>query len=128
MVNKPLIRPYFWGGYVRGGRLTSHKISWWFQTFCIFTSQNSGKGSNLTIQYLSSGLQPPTRNCLEFMAEMSLTCCWDFPPKKKCVVFLIVALENSPPPPSPCFFGIQHLLRIILGDVRGKRWRRVHMT
>ena len=24
MVNKPLIRPYFWGGYVRGGRLTSH--------------------------------------------------------------------------------------------------------
>ena len=26
MVNKPLIRPYFWGGYVRGGRLTSHEI------------------------------------------------------------------------------------------------------
>ena len=27
MVNKPLIRPYFWGGgYVRGGRLTSHNI------------------------------------------------------------------------------------------------------
>ncbi len=25
MVNKPLIRPYFWGGYVRGGRLTSHE-------------------------------------------------------------------------------------------------------
>ena len=25
MVNKPFIRPYFWGGYVRGGRLTSHK-------------------------------------------------------------------------------------------------------
>ena len=25
MVNKPLIRPYFWGGYVRGGGwLTSH--------------------------------------------------------------------------------------------------------
>ena len=24
MVNKPLIRPYFWGGYVRGGWLTSH--------------------------------------------------------------------------------------------------------
>ena len=24
MVNKPLIRPYFWGGYVGGGRLTSH--------------------------------------------------------------------------------------------------------
>ena len=24
LVNKPLIRPYFWGGYVRGGRLTSH--------------------------------------------------------------------------------------------------------
>ena len=24
MVNKPLIRPYFWGGYVRGGTLTSH--------------------------------------------------------------------------------------------------------
>ena len=25
MVNKPLIRPYFWGrGYVRGGRLTGH--------------------------------------------------------------------------------------------------------
>ena len=24
MVNKPLIGPYFWGGYVRGGRLTSH--------------------------------------------------------------------------------------------------------
>ena len=27
MVNKPLIRPYFWGGYVRGGRLTSHDNS-----------------------------------------------------------------------------------------------------
>ena len=27
MVNKPLIRPYFWGGYVRGGWLTSHKSS-----------------------------------------------------------------------------------------------------
>ena len=26
MVNKPLIRPYFWGGYVRGGRLTSHDM------------------------------------------------------------------------------------------------------
>ncbi len=26
MVNKPLIRPYFWGGYVRGGRLTSHEL------------------------------------------------------------------------------------------------------
>ena len=26
MVNKPLIRPYFWGGYVRGGgTLTSHE-------------------------------------------------------------------------------------------------------
>ena len=24
MVNKPLIRPDFWRGYVRGGRLTSH--------------------------------------------------------------------------------------------------------
>ena len=24
MVNKGLIRPYFWGGYVRGGWLTSH--------------------------------------------------------------------------------------------------------
>ena len=24
MVNKPLIRPYFWGGYVGGGWLTSH--------------------------------------------------------------------------------------------------------
>ena len=24
MVNKPLIRPYFWGGYVGGGTLTSH--------------------------------------------------------------------------------------------------------
>ena len=24
MVNKPLIRPYFWGGYVRGGWLNSH--------------------------------------------------------------------------------------------------------
>ena len=44
MVNKPLIRPYFWGGYVRGGRLTSHKEAFedeaqlrsivfrWFQT------------------------------------------------------------------------------------------------
>ncbi len=30
MVNKPLIRPYFWGGYVRGGRLTSHDI-WWLE-------------------------------------------------------------------------------------------------
>ena len=28
MVNKPLIRPYFWGGYVaRGGWLTSHYFS-----------------------------------------------------------------------------------------------------
>ena len=27
MVNKPLINPYFWGGYVRGGWLTSHDIS-----------------------------------------------------------------------------------------------------
>ena len=27
MVNKPLLRPYSWGGYVRGGRLTSHKHS-----------------------------------------------------------------------------------------------------
>ena len=26
MVNKPLIRPYFWGGYVRGGTLTSHDL------------------------------------------------------------------------------------------------------
>ena len=26
MVNKPLIRPYFWGRYVRGGRLTSHEV------------------------------------------------------------------------------------------------------
>ena len=27
MVNKPLIRPYFWGGgYVRGGRLTNHEL------------------------------------------------------------------------------------------------------
>ena len=26
MVNKPLIRPCFWGGYVRGGWLTSHNI------------------------------------------------------------------------------------------------------
>ena len=26
MVNKTLIRPYFWGGYVGGGRLTSHEI------------------------------------------------------------------------------------------------------
>ena len=29
MVNKPLIRPYFWGGYVGGGgggRLTSHEF------------------------------------------------------------------------------------------------------
>ena len=25
MVNKPLIRPYFWGGYVRGGWLNSHE-------------------------------------------------------------------------------------------------------
>ena len=25
MVNKPLISPYFWGGYVRGGTLTSHE-------------------------------------------------------------------------------------------------------
>ena len=25
MVNKPLIRPYFWGGTLRGGRLTSHE-------------------------------------------------------------------------------------------------------
>ena len=24
MVHKPLLRPYFWGGCVRGGRLTSH--------------------------------------------------------------------------------------------------------
>ena len=24
MVNKPLIRPYFWGGFVGGDRLTSH--------------------------------------------------------------------------------------------------------
>ena len=24
MVNKPLIRPYFWGGTLGGGRLTSH--------------------------------------------------------------------------------------------------------
>ena len=31
MVNKPLISPYFWGGYVArgGGRLTSHKNSDW---------------------------------------------------------------------------------------------------
>ena len=27
MVNKPLIRPYLWGGYVRGGWLTSHNNS-----------------------------------------------------------------------------------------------------
>ena len=26
MVNKDLIRPYFWGGYVRGGWLISHKF------------------------------------------------------------------------------------------------------
>ncbi len=26
MVNKPLISPYFWGRYVRGGWLTSHKF------------------------------------------------------------------------------------------------------
>ena len=25
MVNKPLIRPYFWGGSFGGGRLTSHE-------------------------------------------------------------------------------------------------------
>ncbi len=25
MVNKPLIRPYFWGGYVGGGWLNSHE-------------------------------------------------------------------------------------------------------
>ena len=27
MVNKPLIRPYFWKGDVGGGRLTSHDLS-----------------------------------------------------------------------------------------------------
>ena len=27
MVNTPLIRPYFRGGYVRGGRLTGHNDS-----------------------------------------------------------------------------------------------------
>ena len=26
MVNKPLIRPYFWGGTLGGGRLTSHDL------------------------------------------------------------------------------------------------------
>ena len=26
MVNKPLIRPYFWGGTLRGGWLTSHYL------------------------------------------------------------------------------------------------------
>ena len=26
MVNKPFIRPYFWGEYVRGGWLTSHEF------------------------------------------------------------------------------------------------------
>ena len=26
MVNKPLIRPYFWEGYVGGGRLTTHDV------------------------------------------------------------------------------------------------------
>ena len=27
MVNKPLIRPYFWGGTLGGARLTSHEFS-----------------------------------------------------------------------------------------------------
>ena len=27
--HKPLIRPYFWGGYVRGGWLTSHNTNPW---------------------------------------------------------------------------------------------------
>ena len=37
MVNKPLIRPYFWGGYVRGGgRLTSHDMSITFFFLVIF--------------------------------------------------------------------------------------------
>ena len=26
-LNKALLNPYFWGGYVRGGRLTSHEDS-----------------------------------------------------------------------------------------------------
>ena len=35
MVNKFLIRPYFWGGYVRGDRFTSHNLSVVSFGYCI---------------------------------------------------------------------------------------------
>ena len=49
MVNKPLIRPYFWGGYVRGGWLTSHD---WRERFSLPGKSSCSAGvidGNLTV-------------------------------------------------------------------------------
>ena len=64
MVNKPLIRPYFWGGRVRGGTLGSHDdvhltvIQWVFpnglrRTLVIVYSKHSIAGAMIHISGLT---------------------------------------------------------------------------
>ena len=62
MLNKPLIRLYFWGGYVRGGWLTSHENWSMFRDPYFIASwmayptlpETNGKPSHLKMGWLES--------------------------------------------------------------------------
>ncbi len=62
MVNKPLIRPYFWGGYVRGGGwLTSHK-----ETHHFFVCMQPATKSFLSSETILLFFWPATRKSTRF--------------------------------------------------------------